>query len=200
MNDYYGCFRQGLARTQTPTRINCVPELPACGVIAGASPTEVQWKGLFLGKPPWWSRFSLYQVSMLRLATSGFYFMLNSHCSGYRLADSAAVPYNVDLSNFIFRSFLEIFSFSTTGVVCSSAEFRLIAAFFIIFGRSENVSNIFSFFFSKQFLQTEETGTKICNRNWKEKQQEMRKMAAIRSNNINGNNNYQQRRRQQQQQ
>ncbi|KAH3739203.1 hypothetical protein DPMN_045850 [Dreissena polymorpha] len=31
-----------------PTRINCVPELPTFGVIAGVSPTEVQWESLFL--------------------------------------------------------------------------------------------------------------------------------------------------------
>ena len=43
---------KGLARTQTPTLINCVPELPTFGVIAGASPTEVQWESLFLEKPP----------------------------------------------------------------------------------------------------------------------------------------------------
>jgi len=58
-------LRRGLARTQTPTRINCVPELPTFGVIAGVSPTEVQWESLFLEKPPSWSRYSLYQVSML---------------------------------------------------------------------------------------------------------------------------------------
>ena len=45
-------FLQGLARTQTPTLINCVPELPTFGVIAGVNPTEVQWKGLFLREPP----------------------------------------------------------------------------------------------------------------------------------------------------
>ena len=45
-------FLQGLARTQTPTIINCVPELPTFWVIAGVNQTEVQWKGLFLGEPP----------------------------------------------------------------------------------------------------------------------------------------------------
>ena len=45
-------FLQGLARTQTPTLINYVPELPTFGVIAGVNPSEVQWKGLFLGEPP----------------------------------------------------------------------------------------------------------------------------------------------------
>ena len=43
---------QGIARTQSPTLRNCVPELPTFGVIAGVNPTEVQWKGLFLGEPP----------------------------------------------------------------------------------------------------------------------------------------------------
>ena len=50
-----------------PTLINCVPELPTFGVIAGVNPTEVQWKGLFLGEPPCWSRYLLYQVSMICL-------------------------------------------------------------------------------------------------------------------------------------
>ena len=31
---------------------NYVPKLPTFGVIAGVSPTEVQWKGLTLGEPP----------------------------------------------------------------------------------------------------------------------------------------------------
>ena len=43
---------QGIARTQSPTLINCVPELPTFGAIAGVSSTEVQWKSLFLGEPP----------------------------------------------------------------------------------------------------------------------------------------------------
>ena len=47
LNDY-----RGLARTQIPTQINSVPELPTFGVIAGVSPTEVQWEGLVLGTPP----------------------------------------------------------------------------------------------------------------------------------------------------
>ena len=45
-------FSQGLARTQTPILINCVPELPTFGVIASVNPTEVQWNVLFLGEPP----------------------------------------------------------------------------------------------------------------------------------------------------
>ena len=40
---------QGLARTQSPTTKNYAPELPTFGVIAGVSPTEVQWKGLAPG-------------------------------------------------------------------------------------------------------------------------------------------------------
>lgn len=35
-----------------PTTKNYAPELPALGVIAGVSPTVVQWKGLVLGEPP----------------------------------------------------------------------------------------------------------------------------------------------------
>ena len=31
---------------------NCTPELPTFRVIAGVSPTEVQWKDLALGEPP----------------------------------------------------------------------------------------------------------------------------------------------------
>ena len=67
---------QGLARTQSPTQINCAPELPTFGVIAGVSPTEVQWKSLFLGEPPSWSRFLLCQVSMLRNGQAG---LLNAY-------------------------------------------------------------------------------------------------------------------------
>ena len=43
---------KGKARTQSPTIINYAPELPTFGVIAGVSPTEVQWKGLALGELP----------------------------------------------------------------------------------------------------------------------------------------------------
>ena len=56
---------QGKARTQFPTNRNYAPELPAFGVIAKVSPTEVQWKGLTLGEPPSGSRYPLCQVSML---------------------------------------------------------------------------------------------------------------------------------------
>ena len=59
-------FWQGIARTQSPTLKNCVPELLTFGAIAGFSQTGVQWKGLDLGRPPFWSRCSLYQVSMLK--------------------------------------------------------------------------------------------------------------------------------------
>ena len=45
-------YRQGIARTQSPTLKNCVPELPTFGAIAGFSLTGVQWKGLDLGRPP----------------------------------------------------------------------------------------------------------------------------------------------------
>ena len=53
---------QGLARTQTPTLINCVPELPTFGVIAGVSPVEVQWKGLLLGEPPFLFFINLFNL------------------------------------------------------------------------------------------------------------------------------------------
>ncbi|KAH3830696.1 hypothetical protein DPMN_103942 [Dreissena polymorpha] len=38
------------------------PDPDHINVEQGVSPTEVQWKGLFLGKPPYRSRCSLYQV------------------------------------------------------------------------------------------------------------------------------------------
>ena len=55
---------QGFARTQFPTNINYDPEVITFGLLAGVSLTEVQWKGLFLGEPPSWSRYPLVQVSM----------------------------------------------------------------------------------------------------------------------------------------
>ena len=56
---------QGIARTQSPTNKNYAPELPTFGAIDGVSPTEVQWKGLVHGEPPYGSRYPLCQVSML---------------------------------------------------------------------------------------------------------------------------------------
>ena len=51
---FFVCFQsKGIARTQSPTTKNYAPELPTFGVIAGVSQTEVQWKGLALGEPPW---------------------------------------------------------------------------------------------------------------------------------------------------
>jgi len=55
---------QGFARTQFPTNINYDPEVITLGLLAGVSPTVVQWKGLFPGEPPSWSRCPLVQVSM----------------------------------------------------------------------------------------------------------------------------------------
>ena len=49
---------QGLARTRVPTTRNCAPKVITFGLLAGVSLTEVQWKGLFLGEPPSWSRFT----------------------------------------------------------------------------------------------------------------------------------------------
>ena len=43
---------QGLARTHVPTNRNCEPKVIALGLLAGVSPTLVQWKGLFPGEPP----------------------------------------------------------------------------------------------------------------------------------------------------
>jgi len=45
-------LEQGIARTQSPLRKNYALESPTFGVIAGVSPTGVQWKGLALGGPP----------------------------------------------------------------------------------------------------------------------------------------------------
>ena len=61
---YFGWIMKGIARTQSPTNKNCAPESPTFGVIAGVSPTGVQWKGLDLGEPPHGSRYPLCQVSM----------------------------------------------------------------------------------------------------------------------------------------
>ena len=49
---------QGLARTQLPTNRNCDPKVVTLELLAGVSLTEVQWKGLFLGEPPSWSRLT----------------------------------------------------------------------------------------------------------------------------------------------
>ena len=43
---------KGIARTQSPTIKNYAFKLPTFGVIVGVNPTEVQWMGLTLGKPP----------------------------------------------------------------------------------------------------------------------------------------------------
>ena len=61
----YSVHDQGIARTQSPTNKNYAPELPTFGAIDGVSPTEVQWKGLVHGEPPYGSRYPLCQVSML---------------------------------------------------------------------------------------------------------------------------------------
>ena len=51
-------YKQGIARTQSPTNKNYALELPTFGVIVGVSPTGVQWKGLTLEEPPSWSRLT----------------------------------------------------------------------------------------------------------------------------------------------
>ena len=59
------CFvNKGIARTQSPTNKNYALESPTFGVIAGVSPTAVQWKGLTLGELPCWSQCPPCQVSM----------------------------------------------------------------------------------------------------------------------------------------
>ena len=57
-----------------PSIRNYVPKLPTFGVIAGVSPTEVQWKGLTLGEPHSGSRCPLYQVSMPSLPFAHTYY------------------------------------------------------------------------------------------------------------------------------
>ena len=63
---FYFVYIQGTARTQSPTTKNCTPELITFGLIARVSPSLVQWKGLALEEPPWWSWLPLSQVSMLQ--------------------------------------------------------------------------------------------------------------------------------------
>ena len=70
LSEIFISFIKGRARTQFPTIRNYAPELPTFGVIAGVSPTQVQWKGLTLGEPPSWSRCPLCQVSMICTGSS----------------------------------------------------------------------------------------------------------------------------------
>ena len=90
----FGFCGQGTARTQSPTTKNYAPELSTFGIIARVSPTEVQWKGLALEKPPWGSGLSLCQVSMLfrpslrqLIAPTSFFLTAASH-SHFFLASS----------------------------------------------------------------------------------------------------------------
>lgn len=55
---------KGTARTQSPTTKNCTLDLSTFGIVAGVSPTAVQWRGLTLEEPPLWPRYPLCQVSM----------------------------------------------------------------------------------------------------------------------------------------
>ena len=48
-------FQSGSARTLDPTNKNYAPELSTFGIIIEVNPTEVQWRGLTLEKPPSWS-------------------------------------------------------------------------------------------------------------------------------------------------
>ena len=49
-------FKSGSARTLDPTNKNYAPELSTFGIIIEVNPSEVQWRGLALEKPPSWSR------------------------------------------------------------------------------------------------------------------------------------------------
>ena len=64
---------KGTARTQFPTTRNYTPKLIAFGLIASASPVNLQWQSLTLEKPPVWSWLALSQVSLL-----SFYFFTSS--------------------------------------------------------------------------------------------------------------------------
>ena len=89
--------------------------------IAGVSPTEVQWKGLVLEKPPDWSRYSLYQVSM------------PLHRRGHVLNESRYKAYGcLDRNNgktwngiiIQLPRLLEIASYSTQRVFCNDTGRR----------------------------------------------------------------------------
>ena len=45
-------FKSGSARTLDPTNNNYAPELSTFGIIIEVNPSEVQWRGLALEKPP----------------------------------------------------------------------------------------------------------------------------------------------------
>ena len=51
-------FKQGIARTQSPTNKNYVLKLLTFGTIVGVNFFQVQWRSLYLGKLPWWSQLS----------------------------------------------------------------------------------------------------------------------------------------------
>ena len=58
-------FRQGIARTQSPSPRNYALESSTFEMIGWVNPSEVQWTGLANEEPPWWSRYLPCQVSML---------------------------------------------------------------------------------------------------------------------------------------
>ena len=72
---------QGLARTQTPTLIYCVPESCTSGMIARISQTGVQWKGLILEEPP----FFIFLFFL-------FYFFIKVPCSMYNKKGNGKSP------------------------------------------------------------------------------------------------------------
>ena len=89
-----------------PTPTNYVPEIPTFGVFAGVNPTEVQWKGLILGKPPSWSRYSLYQVSMIMPLYHTFLYklLLTKYCL------NQTSTRNISSSKFICKAISKIFT------------------------------------------------------------------------------------------
>ena len=58
-------YKQGIARTQSPSPRNYALESSTFEMIGWVNPSEVQWTGLANEEPPWWSRYLPCQVSML---------------------------------------------------------------------------------------------------------------------------------------
>ena len=54
-----------LLKGSRPTTRNYASEPTHLESVAGVNQPEVQWVGLFLGRPPWWSRSSPCQVSLI---------------------------------------------------------------------------------------------------------------------------------------
>ena len=64
-------FKQGKARTQSPTTTNYAVEFPTFGEITGVSASGVQWISLALGERPSWSWYLPWQADSLPLSHEG---------------------------------------------------------------------------------------------------------------------------------